>query len=66
MHQNERQLAAPGNFGDARITLKRCHVVDDFCAGFGCSLRDFGFVRINRNWNFEAAAKHVQYRDYSS
>ena len=66
MHQDEGQLAAPGNFGDAWVALKRGDVVDDFCAGFGCGLRYFGFVCVNRNWNFEAAAKHVQYGNHSA
>ena len=44
--------------------LKRGDVVDDFCAGFGGGLRYFGFIRVNRNWNFEAAAKHVQYGNH--
>ena len=64
VHQDEGQLAAAGNFGDAWIPLKRGDVVDHFCAGFGGSLRYFGLIRVNRNWNFEPAAKHVQHGNH--
>src|SRR5260370_2756254 len=52
---------ARGNLGDARVAFQAGDVVDDFGARGNGGFRDFKFLRVDRDGNFQAASKALQH-----
>ena len=66
VHQNKRNAMTRGDFGNARIAFQGGDVIDDFRAGVERGLRDFGFLRVNGNGNFQESAQAAEHGEEPS